>query len=134
MKAGPHALGVAFLKKPSLLLETARQPYQAHFNSYRHPRIQPAVYSDLDHRARTARQAPGDTPSRRRIFVTRPGERADAGRARGAGRSSRTLMRRAYRRPVTDADLAGPLALFRKARADGGFDAGHRDGARRPCW
>src|SRR5438034_1746346 len=45
VKAGPHALGVAFLKNPSVLLETARQPYQAHFNSYRHPRIQPAIYS-----------------------------------------------------------------------------------------
>jgi len=33
VKAGPHVVGVAFLKKPSLLLETARQPYQAHFNS-----------------------------------------------------------------------------------------------------
>ena len=33
-------------------------------------------------------------------------------------------MRRAYRRPVTDADLQGPLALYRKARADGGFEAG----------
>ena len=45
VKAGPHDLGVAFLKKPSLLVETTRRPYQAHFNSYRHPRIQPAVYS-----------------------------------------------------------------------------------------
>jgi hypothetical protein len=45
VQAGPHVVGVAFLKKPSLLQETARQPYQAHFNSYRHPRIQPAVYS-----------------------------------------------------------------------------------------
>ena len=45
VSAGPHALGVAFLKKPSVLLETVRQPYQSHFNSYRHPRIQPAVYS-----------------------------------------------------------------------------------------
>jgi hypothetical protein len=43
--AGPHALGVAFPKKPSVLLETPRQPYQTHFNSYRHPRIQPAIYS-----------------------------------------------------------------------------------------
>jgi Protein of unknown function (DUF1592)/Protein of unknown function (DUF1588)/Protein of unknown function (DUF1585)/Protein of unknown function (DUF1595) len=34
------------------------------------------------------------------------------------------LMRRAYRRPVTDTDLQGPLALYRKARADGDFDAG----------
>ena len=43
--AGPHDVGVAFPKKPSVLLETPRQPYQAHFNYYRHPRIQPAVYS-----------------------------------------------------------------------------------------
>ena len=33
-------------------------------------------------------------------------------------------MRRAYRRPVTDADLQGPLEFYRKARADGDFDAG----------
>ena len=33
-------------------------------------------------------------------------------------------MRRAYRRPVADADLKGPFELYRKARAEGGFDAG----------
>jgi hypothetical protein len=33
-------------------------------------------------------------------------------------------MRRAYRRPVTDADLQGPLALYRAARVEDGFDAG----------
>jgi hypothetical protein len=33
-------------------------------------------------------------------------------------------MRRAYRRPVTDADLQKPLELFAKARAEGDFDAG----------
>ena len=55
--AGPHVVGVAFIKKPSVLLETARQPYQAHFNSYRHPRVQPAVYSDLDRRACTPPRA-----------------------------------------------------------------------------
>src|SRR5437016_3521001 len=46
VKAGQHTLGVAFPKKdPSLLLETERQPGQAHFNMYRHPRIHPALYS-----------------------------------------------------------------------------------------
>ena len=50
VKAGPHDLGVAFLKKPSLLLETARQPYQAHFNSYRHPRDPAGHLLDLDRR------------------------------------------------------------------------------------
>ena len=44
-RAGPHAVGIAFLKNPSALVETARQPYQAHINSYRHPRLQPAIYS-----------------------------------------------------------------------------------------
>ena len=45
VRAGPHVLGVTFPKKPSDLPETACQPYQAHFNSYRHPRLQPAIYS-----------------------------------------------------------------------------------------
>ncbi len=33
-------------------------------------------------------------------------------------------MRRAYRRPVTDADLQKPMELYREARAEGDFDAG----------
>jgi len=121
VQAGPHMVGVAFLKKPSLLQETARQPYQAHFNSYRHPRIQPAVYSVSivgPYDAKTS----GDTPSRRRIFVSPPAAAADEDRS--AKLILASLMQRAYRRPVTDADLQGPLALYRKARADGDFDAG----------
>jgi hypothetical protein len=35
-----------------------------------------------------------------------------------------TLMRRAYRRPVAKADVDEPLAFYRKARAQGDFDAG----------
>jgi hypothetical protein len=33
-------------------------------------------------------------------------------------------MRRAYRRPVTEADFRKPMELYRIARAEGGFDAG----------
>ena len=119
--AGPHVVGVTFIKKPSLLPETARQPYNAHFNSYRHPRIQPAIFS-VSIIGPYGASAPGDTPSRRRLFVTRPASRAQEDRA--ARRILASLMRRAYRRPVTDADLRGPLALFRSARAEGDFDAG----------
>ena len=72
VQAGPHALGVAFVKKPSLLLETARQPYQAHFNYYRHPRIQPAIYS-ISIVGPYGAKGPGDTPSRRRIFGAQSG-------------------------------------------------------------
>jgi len=121
VSAGPHALGVAFLKNPSALLETARQPYQAHFNFYRHPRVQPAIYS-ISIVGPYAAKGPGETPSRRRIFVSRPANPDDE--ERSASRILASLTRRAYRRPVTDADLEGPLELYRNARADGGFEAG----------
>ena len=110
--AGPHDVGVTFPKKPSVLLETSRQPYQTHFNYYRHPRIQPAVYSVTILGPFTA-TGPGDTPSRRRLFVSRP---ANAGQEDTAAKKILSaLMRKAYRRPVTDADLAGPMRLYREA-------------------
>jgi hypothetical protein len=119
--AGPHAIGVTFPKKPSVLLETAREPYQTHFNSYRHPRIQPAIYSVSIIGPYDAK-GPGDTPSRRRLFISTPATPADEDRA--AKRILASLMRRAYRRPVTEADLQGPFELYRKARTEGDFDAG----------
>ena len=119
--AGPHAVGVTFPKKPSELLETPRQPYQTHFNSYRHPRIQPAIFSVSIIGPYDAK-GPGDTPSRRRIFVSHPAGRADEDRS--ARQILTSLMRRAYRRPVTDADLEGPFALYQKARSTEDFDAG----------
>jgi hypothetical protein len=121
VKAGPHDVGVTFLKKPSDLPETPRQPYQAHFNSYRHPRLQPAIYS-VSIVGPFGAATTGDTPSRRRLFVARPGSSADDETA--AARILSTLMRRAWRRPVTPDDLRGPMRLFRTARADGGFEAG----------
>jgi mono/diheme cytochrome c family protein len=119
--AGPHAVGVAFLKNPSALLETARQPYQAHFNFYRHPRIQPAIYA-ISIIGPYAAKGPGETPSRRRIFVSTPATPDEE--AESARRILLALMRRAYRRPVTSEDLQGPFELYEKGRAEGGFEAG----------
>lgn len=121
VRAGPRAVGVAFPKMPTALLETARQPYRARFNSYRHPRVQPAIYS-ISIVGPYGPAGPGETPSRRRIFLRRP---SNPGEEEGAAREILTaLMRRAYRRPVTDDDLRGPLALYRDARVNGTFDAG----------
>jgi mono/diheme cytochrome c family protein len=121
VKAGPHVVAVAFLKQTSALLETERQPYQAHFNMDRHPRLQPAVYSVSINGPYDAK-GPGDTPSRRRIFVchpAKPGEEESC-----AKRILATLMRRAYRRPVTDADLQVPMKFYKEARAEGHFETG----------
>ena len=117
--AGPHVLGVTFPKKPSVVLETERQPYQTHFNSYRHPRIQPAIYS-VSIIGPYSATGPGDSPSRRRIFVSRPENPGQD--ERSARLILSRLMRRAYRRPVTDVDLRGPLEMYQSARVAGDFD------------
>jgi Protein of unknown function (DUF1592)/Protein of unknown function (DUF1588)/Protein of unknown function (DUF1585)/Protein of unknown function (DUF1587)/Protein of unknown function (DUF1595) len=119
--AGPHQLGVTFLKNPSSLLETKRQPFEAHYNMHRHPRMSPAIYQVSITGPYEAR-GHGDTPSRRRIFVCEPKESSEEEAC--ARRILATLMRRAYRRPVNDADLAKPMELYREARSAGDFDAG----------
>jgi hypothetical protein len=111
MKAGPHAVAVAFPRQTGALLETERQPYQAHFNMDRHPRIQPAVYSVTINGPYNA-QGPGDTPSRRRIFACQPAKPADEQAC--AKKIISNLTRRAYRRPVTEADLQTPLRFFKE--------------------
>jgi hypothetical protein len=119
--AGPHQLGVTFVKDSTSLLETKRQPYQAHYNAHRHPRITPALYQ-VSITGPYASQGHGDSPSRRRIFVCE--SRAASDEEACAGRILATLIRRAYRRPVTDADLQEPMALYRQARAGADFDVG----------
>jgi mono/diheme cytochrome c family protein len=70
------------------------------------------------------------SPSRERIFVCQPA--SPAGDASCAERIFTNLTRRAYRRPVTAADVEPPMAFYRQAReAGGGFDAGIRAGLAR---
>jgi cytochrome c553 len=119
--AGVHQVGVTFLKNPSSLLETRRQPYLARYNMHRHPRLAPAVYQ-VSINGPYDSKAPGDSPSRRRIFVSRPSTTAEEEAC--AERILTTLMRRAYRRPVTSADLQKPMEFYRNAKAENGFEAG----------
>ena len=126
VKAGPHKVGATFVKKPSSLLETARQPLNVHFNFYRHPRIGPAVY-EVSIIGPFKADGPGDTRSRRRIFTARPTGRDDTGpddEEQCARRILADLTRRACRRPIGDDDLETPLAMYRQGRTEGGFEAG----------
>ena len=119
--AGPHEIGVTFLKKPWGVLETNRQPSQVHFNVYRHPRVQPAVY-EVSITGPYNATGPGDTPSRRRIFLCQPANvKEEEGCVR---RIIEPLMRRAYRRPVTERDFANPLEFYRQGRSEEGFEGG----------
>ena len=119
--AGPHQLGVTFLKNPSVLIETRRQPYNAHFNMHRHPRLSPAIYQISINGPYDSMSA-GDSPSRRRIFVSRPAKPTEEDAC--AEKVLATLTRRAYRRPITSADLQKPMEFYRKAKAEDGFEAG----------
>jgi cytochrome c553 len=64
----------------------------------------------------------GDTPSRARIFVCRPAAAAEEEPC--ARTVLATTARRAFRRPVTDADLKPLLAFYRSGRSERDFDFG----------
>ena len=64
----------------------------------------------------------GDTASRRKIFVCRPVNRAAEPAC--ARTVLTTLAHRAFRRPVTNADVQPLLVFYQKGRAAGDFDSG----------
>ncbi len=126
ISAGPHDLVVTFVDKNFSIVESKRQPFEASYNRHRHPRRAPAIFEvsitgPLDE-GRT-----GDTPSRRKIF----GENLNANPSSKAPDASNSfdrartilsrLMQQAYRRPITDDDLAVPMSFFHKASLETGF-------------
>ena len=69
----------------------------------------------------TGTAATGDTESRRRVLICSPSSATDETCAK---RIISTLARRAYRRPVTDTEIAVPLARYRDGAKQGGFESG----------
>jgi hypothetical protein len=121
--AGPHNLGVTFVKEGSSLIETARQPTQSRFNDRRHARTAPAI-SQLSVTGPYAPKGAEDTPSRRRLFVCRPTGQDKELEEKCAREILSALMRRAYRRPIAKTEVDEPMAFYREGRAGGDFDAG----------
>ncbi|HKF65513.1 MAG TPA: DUF1592 domain-containing protein, partial [Vicinamibacterales bacterium] len=73
--------------------------------------------------------APVETPSRRKVFLCRPATPADESAC--ASRIVATLARRAFRRPVTDAEMAPLMRFFaegRKAPSTGSGQAAFENG------
>jgi len=68
-------------------------------------------------------QGAGDTPSRKKIFLCHPS--GSSGEQSCARRILASLARSAYRRPVTDDDVAPLLSLYEKGRGEAGnFESG----------
>jgi Protein of unknown function (DUF1592)/Protein of unknown function (DUF1588)/Protein of unknown function (DUF1587)/Protein of unknown function (DUF1585)/Protein of unknown function (DUF1595) len=125
LTGGPHEISVTFFRRPLDLTEQIREPFQS-------PRVSgndggpagsmPEIasvtivgpYND---------RGPGDSPSRRTIFVCHP---AAAGEEPACAKTILSkLVRRAYRGPVRDEDLKVLLAFYEDGRKDGSsFEAG----------
>jgi hypothetical protein len=67
-------------------------------------------------------KTPQSTPSRERIFTCRPAAARDEEPC--ARQILGSLAKRAYRRPVTDADILPLVALYKEGRASRDFEAG----------
>ncbi len=69
---------------------------------------------------------PIDTANRQRIFVCHPASEADE--ISCASKIFAGIAHRAFRRPVTDKDVAAPIAFFKEARKAGNFESGIQAG------
>ena len=122
VKAGPRLIGVTFVQKTEALDEATLHPRQ------RSRGTQPSIAS-VTIRGPYNATGPGDTPSRQRIFTCRPANAAAEPSC--AKQIFSTLARRAYRRPVTEPDVATLLDFYEKGRKERDFDLGIQRGIER---
>ncbi|MEE8350107.1 MAG: DUF1592 domain-containing protein [Acidobacteriota bacterium] len=115
VSAGPHLVGVSFLKETW----AREQMIQPTFSSME--REEPGIGSITISGPYNAR-GPGKTPSRNRIFVCRPTGSQDEEPC--AKKIISTLARHAYRRPITDEEVPTLLAPYLIGRREGGFEDG----------
>jgi hypothetical protein len=122
VKAGPHLVAVTFLQRTIVPDGLGPTSLPVGNISFRGKRGSETGVERVEIGGPYNPQGPGDTPSRRRIFVCRPaGNDSSDGCAR---KTLASLARRAYRRPVGDPDVAKLLEFYRQGREQNGFDAG----------
>src|SRR5579863_5570413 len=127
MKAGPQTIGVDFIKPDAAAVDDIFQRFDAAGTSelnlgYQHGFTTVPHVASLDITGPYNATGPGDTPSRRRIFICHPTSEADE--IPCARKIISTFARRAYRRPVTDPDLEDLLSFYQSGRNKGAFDTG----------
>ena len=114
VEAGPHTLAVALVKKSHV--DGADGVYDA-------PTRAPGI-SQITIAGPFNARGPGDTPSRRRLYVCTP--KAATEEAACAAKILNTLATRAYRRPVPQSgpEMETLLGFYRIGRESGSFDSG----------
>jgi hypothetical protein len=126
VSAGQHTVTATFLARTAALDEPARLPFERPYPAgVNIPETRTGAYlRAVEISGPYDPTVAGETASRERIFSCRPQAAATAAETEAcASEILRTLARRAYRRPVSDDDVAPLLAFFRDG-ASQGFDAG----------
>ena len=120
VKAGEHLVQAYFVQKTTTTVEDLFEP-----SLRREPFRQTGGLPKLNFVRITGplsgTATTGDTESRRRVLLCTPSSATDEACAK---RIISTLARRAYRRPVTEAEIEVPLARYRTGAKDGGFESG----------
>src|SRR6187200_778982 len=132
VKAGPHTVGVTFIKRNHAESDEPLQPHERNHDLQDMNGL--PLIDFVSVRGPYNSNGPGDTPSRRRVFTCHPstssGQAASKEEAACARTILTTLARRAYRRPVTSADVDPILERYTVGRAKGTFDDGVEQGLR----
>jgi len=117
VSAGPHKIGITFVARSYAqgddLLESLGGAGSL-------PRV-PQVFA-LEVVGPAKATGLSDTPSRKKIFVCYP--RSDAEEDPCAKQIVSNFARNAYRRPVSDADLAAPMKFYENGKKEKGFESG----------
>jgi Protein of unknown function (DUF1592)/Protein of unknown function (DUF1588)/Protein of unknown function (DUF1585)/Protein of unknown function (DUF1595) len=126
--AGPHDVGFTWRERPSQLQDvwqpSLRDSQEIHMIGGL-PKLR-TVNVEGPYNVKGV----SNTPSRERIFICRPTTAAEEPAC--AQKILTSLARRAYRRPVTAADVEPPMSFYKQSRENGGnFDAGIRVGVAR---
>ena len=127
VKAGPHAVGATFVRKIGAGTQRLRPFLRSSAGTYDatgRPHIETLTIAGPFNAT-----GPGTTPSRERIFMCRPSTQAQEEAC--ASKILSTLARRAFRRPVTQDEVARLLEFYAIGRKKGSFDAGIQMGIRR---
>lgn len=115
--AGPHKIGITFVARSYAqgddLLESLGGAGGL-------PRIPLATNLEIVGPEKATGMS--DTPSRKKVFVCYPQNAAEE--APCAKQIVGNFARNAFRRPITDADLAAPMKFYEKGRETKGFEGG----------
>jgi hypothetical protein len=122
IKAGPHEVGLFFVRKNSSESDEPLEPFTRDLDLQNMNGIPIVDYVQITGPYEPT--GPGDTPSRRRIFTCRPPQREASAEASCAKRILSMLARRAYRGESTNEDASTLFSFYEQGRRSGTFESG----------